>query len=371
VTEQRLHGQPAAEADDSPPEIAVVAVDGGNSKTDVALVGADGAVLGVARGPSTSHQAVGSRTAMRTLVALVDAAASEGGRSGAARGATHAAVLVHCVAGADLRSDDRLIERWLRPLGLADRTIVRNDAFAGLRAGAASGWGVSVVCGAGLNCVGIGPTGRTVRYPALGEISGDWGGGLGVGTAALGAAVRARDGRGQRTALETLVPAWFALSRPLALVEAIHLGRIGEARLGELAPVVFDAAGEGDAVARSIVDRVADEVVLIAVSAIRRLGVARRPVEVVLAGGLFRTDDSPFHDRVDRGIHAVAPWAVVHRLAAPPVLGAALLGLDALGVTAAAEVRARVELTVERLERASSTDRLERAASADRPSEAR
>jgi N-acetylglucosamine kinase-like BadF-type ATPase len=280
-------------------------------------------------------------------------------------------VLVHCVAGADLRSDDRLIELWLRPLGLADRTIVRNDAFAGLRAGAASGWGVSVVCGAGLNCVGIGPTGRTVRYPALGEISGDWGGGLGVGTAALGAAVRARDGRGPRTALETLVPARFGLSRPLALVEAIHLGRIDEARLGELAPVVFDAAGENDAVARSLVDRVADEVVLIAVSAIRRLGVARRPVEVVLAGGLFRTADVPFHDRVGRGIHAVAPRAVIHRLAAPPVLGAALLGLDAIGATAEAEARARAEVTAERLERASSTDRLERAASADQPSEAR
>ena len=367
MSERQVHDLLAAATGEAPPGIAVVAADGGNSKTDGALIRADGAVIGVARGASTSHQAVGARAAARTLVALVESAAVEGGWGGA----THAAVLVHCVAGADLPSDDRLIERVLRPLGLADRTIVRNDAFAGLRAGAESGWGVSVVCGAGLNCVGLGPTGRTVRYPALGEISGDWGGGLGVGTAALAAAVRGRDRRGPRTTLETLVPDWFGLSRPLVVVGAIHRGRISEARLGELSPVVFEAAGAGDAVARAIVDRVADEVVLIAVSAIRRLGLARQPVEVILAGGLFRTADARFHDRIGRGIHAAAPRAIVRRLAAPPVLGAALIGLDTVDATSAAKERTRAGLTVERLERAAAARRPTGAGSADQPTEGR
>jgi N-acetylglucosamine kinase-like BadF-type ATPase len=38
---------------------AILAVDGGNSKTDVALVDAGGGVLGAARGPGTSHHHLG------------------------------------------------------------------------------------------------------------------------------------------------------------------------------------------------------------------------------------------------------------------------------------------------------------------------
>jgi N-acetylglucosamine kinase-like BadF-type ATPase len=105
-----------------------------------------------------------------------------------------------------------------------------------LRAGTERGWGVAVVCGAGINCVGVGPDGRHVRFPALGSISGDWGGGFDVGLAALSAAARGEDGRGPRTELERVVPEHFRLESPSALAEAIHLGSIPLRRLVELPP---------------------------------------------------------------------------------------------------------------------------------------
>ena len=71
-----------------------------------------------------------------------------------------------------------------------------------LRAGTERGWGVALVCGAGMNCVGVGPDGTHVRFPALGAITGDWGGGFDVGLAGLSAAARSEDGRGPKTALE-------------------------------------------------------------------------------------------------------------------------------------------------------------------------
>ena len=60
-----------------------------------------------------------------------------------------------------------------------------------------------------------------------------------------------------------------------------------------------------------------------------RLDLQDEAVEVVLGGGIFDTTDTAFHARVAAGVHAVAPRAVLVRLAAPPVLGAALIGLDA------------------------------------------
>ena len=86
-----------------------------------------------------------------------------------------------------------------------------------------------------------------------------------------------------------------------------------------------------------------------ALAIIRRLHLARRDVDVVLAGGVFRSNDPVFEARIADGIHAVAGRARVHRLDAPPVLGAALLGFDRLAglstaARAAATARARATL---------------------------
>jgi hypothetical protein len=70
---------------------------------------------------------------------------------------------------------------------------------------------------------------------------------------------------------------------------------------------------------------------------------------VVLAGSVFRTDDRGFIGRIRSGIAAVAPQATLVRLDAPPVLGAALLGADALGLGRSAETRIRAGITFDRL----------------------
>lgn len=236
-----------------------------------------------------------------------------------------------CVAGADFARDVTALRRGIESSGVARRITVRNDAFAALRAGTARGWGIVVICGAGVNAAGIGPDGRSERFAALGEISGDWGGGYGVGQAALAAAVRARDGRGPRTELERAVPELLGVSRPADVTKALYDGRMRPRRLEELTPLTFEHAMAGDAVARSIVDRLADELAVMAVAIARRLRVARREVDVILAGGVFRTMDLAFYARIRERVMDAVPRASVRRLEARPVLGAALLGLDELG----------------------------------------
>ena len=210
-----------------------------------------------------------------------------------------------------------------------------------------------MVCGAGINGQGVGPTGKIIRFAGVGEFSGDRGGGGDVGRAALAASIRGRDGRGPRTSLEKLVPAYFGLKRPDALTSELYSGRLDPDRMRELAPLVFAAAGDGDPVARRIVDDLADEVVAWSVAMIRRLHLTRTDVPVVLAGGTFRTTDEPFYARIRSGIAAVAPAARVRVLSAPPVLGSALIGLDRLALgpseRSAAEASLRSALTFERL----------------------
>jgi N-acetylglucosamine kinase-like BadF-type ATPase len=329
-----------------PRPAAILAVDGGNSKTDVALVAADGSLLAALRGPTTSHQQVGLEAGADRLAALIAEARAT---AGLAPDDPPADVGVYALAGADTLADARRLLASFVARHLAASGLVINDAFAPIRAGSPRGWGIALICGSGINAAGIAPNGRTARLAALGGISGDWGGGGDVGLAALGAAVRARDGRGPRTALEASVPSHFGFRRPLDLTWAIELGSVPEARLRELSPLVFAIAGQGDPVARSIVDRLADELVTMAGAMIRRLNLTRRDPEVVLAGGVFNARDDTFESRIAAGVQAVAPKATLRRMDAPPVLGAALLALDRYdgsipGGRAAAEARLRAAL---------------------------
>lgn len=193
-----------------------------------------------------------------------------------------------------------------------------------------------------MNGAAIAPDGRMAQFAGLGDISGDWGGGQAVGMAGLAAAVRAEDGRGAHTSLEKIVPRHFGLATPPALVAALYKEKIPRRRMAELSPIVFRVAGEGDAVARGIVDRLADEMAVMAVALIRRLRIARLDVEVVLAGGVFQNDDAPFRERLTSRICDVAPAARLVRPELLPVAGAALLGLDRLVAEGAADPAALV-----------------------------
>jgi N-acetylglucosamine kinase-like BadF-type ATPase len=199
------------------------------------------------------------------------------------------------------------------------------------------------VCGAGINCVGVSPDGRHARFPALGAISGDWGGGYDVGLAGLSAAARSEDGRGPKTSLENAVPAHFGATTASAVGEAIHRGRIAQSRVVELAPLVLSAAG-ADPVAGSIAARLAAEIVALVRVALERLELTATPVEVLLGGGLTRSGDGRLIGAVQAALKEVAPAASVHATSSPPIVGAALLGLDRLEADTEAQARARHEL---------------------------
>jgi N-acetylglucosamine kinase-like BadF-type ATPase len=301
----------------------VLAVDGGNSKTDVALVAEGGRLVGAVHGSTVSHQAVGLEEGMDRLARLAEQVG--------VTAASPADIGVFALAGADYPSDVRLLRRAIAGLGVAREIVVVNDTMAALRAGSRRPWGVALICGQGVNGAGVAPDGRVARFDGVGDISGDWGGGQSLGEAAQAASVRARDGRGPRTSFEWLVPSYFGLASPAAVVRALYDERIDLDRLAELSPVVFEAAVAGDAVARGIVDHLADEMGVMAAALIRRLRLGRLDPDVVLGGGVFRADDPAFHERLRAAVLAAAPAARIVRLEAPPVLGSALLGLEQLG----------------------------------------
>jgi N-acetylglucosamine kinase-like BadF-type ATPase len=312
----------------------VIAVDGGASKTHLALVGRDGELLELVRGLESSPQNLGLERALAVLDGLFSKA----------RGASGVAEVAQLnMSGVDFPSEERELREAIEARRWAQRTFVDNDTFAVLRAGTERGWGVAVVCGSGINCVGVAADGRHARFPALGPITGDWGGGSDVGYAALFAAARGQDGRGPHTTLEHAVPEHFGLETPDELAEAIHRGRIPARRLIELPPVVF-AEAERDAVAAGILERLASEMVAMARVALERLDLADKPTEVLLGGGLIQSGDGRLGAAVEEELRRLAPKVEVSAASSPPIVGAALLGLDELAAPPEAQRRVRAEL---------------------------
>lgn len=323
-------------------ERLVLAIDGGGSKTDLAIARSDGTLLSLVRGPVSSAQHLGAERSIEAISSLLDRALEQIGGPLAEEPLAEVAQIL--LSGLDYPEEEETYLALAAARGWARRTFVGNDTFAILRAGIEEGWGVAVVCGAGMNCVGIGRDGRRVRFPAVGEISGEWGGGRDVGLAALSAAARSEDGRGPATTLEEKVPRHFGLRTPLELTKAIHFGGIPEERISELAPLVLDEA-DGDPVAAAMVDRIVAEVVGFTRVTLERLELTAGPVAVALGGGLIQHGSERLLGGIRAGLHEIGPAIETRVLTSPPITGAVLMALDEIGASVKAKDKLRREIT--------------------------
>jgi len=322
-------------------EELVLAIDGGNSKTDVVLVSGSGQVLSHVRGPGSSPHRLGIDGALELLGDMFSKAAAQAGVSERRPMATVAQINL---AGVDFPSEEEIATAAVGRLGWAREHVVGNDTFALLRAGTDAPDAAAVVCGAGINCVGVARDGRHARFASLGRISGDWGGGMELGDEALWWAARAADGRGPATVLADLVPAFFDLPDVPSVYEAIHFGRLDHRRLIELAPIMLQASREGDEVARGVVTTLAQEVVHMARAALTRLELLEVPTAVVLGGGVLTSRDEILLAEIDARLAEVAPLATSVVTEVSPVVGAALLALDRVGAAPEAKAALRTGL---------------------------
>lgn len=318
-----------------------VAVDGGNSKTDVVIGTSSGSVLATVRGPGSSPHQLGVPGAIALIDSLILAARQ--------RAELPPSTVLHraeiYLAGADLPAEVEVLDKAVGESGWAREHRVDNDTFALLRAGTDVPDAVAVVCGAGINCVGRTADGRTARFLSLGQISGDWGGGHHLGALALYYAARGEDGRGEPTALSAAVADTFGRATIEDVSAALHLGEVPPERIHDLAPVLFAVAASGDDVAARVVRRQAREVVSLVGVAAGRLGLLEQAYGVVLGGAVLAARHPLLHDAIAEGIRVHSPHASITVVAERPVTGVALLALDALGAPPSAATRLRAALT--------------------------
>lgn len=301
----------------------LVAIDGGGTKTEGIAFDESGQVLGIESWGPSNPDLVGMGAAVALVAELVESLVLKSDRP-------LVSIAVY-LSGLDFAWQTEAFREGLLALQLAaarhPRLTVDNDIFAVLRVGTDADSAVAVVCGTGINAVGVRADGARIRYPALGSISGDWGGGLDLGRAALWHAARDEDGRGVRTAMTSAVKLNFGVDHLEELMAGIGSGSVAPNALAALSPIVFSCASFGDPVAVGLVERLADEVALFATNTLRRLSLLDEPTPVILGGGILTSGEGLLTDRVERAVLSAAPLAKILFINAPPILGAALLSL--------------------------------------------
>ena len=296
----------------------VLGIDAGGTKTVCLLADERGDVVAESRGPGANLHAAGEETVERVLQQVV-AGALDG------RPVVPAAICLG-IAGVDRQHEADTIAAIMRRIGHRSRVLVVNDALIALAAGAGDDPGVVIISGTGSIVYGRNQRGEAARAGGWGHMIGDEGSGYWIGREALAAVMRAGDGRGPETQLQADVLAHFGiadLSRLPGIVYDRDVPRMSVAALG---PIVDRAAGQGDAVARRIIDMAADELALAARSVATRLEMRGDAFTFLLAGTVFRVVPR-LTTGLPHRLTEIAPRSTCRLLDEEPARGAVWLAL--------------------------------------------
>jgi N-acetylglucosamine kinase-like BadF-type ATPase len=296
----------------------VLGVDGGNTKSLALVADLDGRVVGTGRAGCGDIYASTVEPALAELDVAVGCALREADAS-----PDEIVAAGFSLAGADWPEDHAFLEAEMgRRLGPSTRIVVVNDALGALRGGTPAGEGVAVVAGTG-SAIGARRHERTWHASFWGED----GGALTIGHAALRAMVRAELALDPPVQFNDAALAALGASSVEDLLHHATRRRATRTMLASLAPVILDAADDGDPIALRIVLAAGQRLAEYAGVAARTVGLGDDPYPLVLAGGVFR-HPSPL---IRTEIIASLPGARVIDAAFEPVAGALLLGFDALG----------------------------------------
>ncbi len=318
--------------------------DVGSTKTHVLIADEQGAALGFGVGGPGNHEAVGYPGLLAALRAAFDQAlamsqAAPEQIAGAGFG----------LSGYDWASEEAPMRAALHSLGLSAPLAAVNDSILGLLAGSAEGWGIGVVSGTGCNCWGWDQTRQRIgRVTGGGIMMGEGAGASEIMFQAVHAVARAWTRRGPATALSQAFVRLVGAKDPADLLEGLMNNRYSLD--ASAAPLIFQAAAGGDAIAHGLVLWAGRELGELANAVIRQLEFEALEFEVILVGSMY--DGSPLlAETMGQTIHTLAPGARLARLTAPPVTGAVILGMEQAGLRPNAAVRQRLATTLQPLYR--------------------
>jgi glucosamine kinase len=311
--------------------MSILAVDVGGTSTRAAVVTPDGTCIGYARAGRGNPT---SSSVDDAAAAIVQATHNALTAAGAELGDVVAGIIGIAGAGAEAGAS---LRSALAAAGVHDRVAFEVDVLTTYCSGTLAPDGYVIVAGTGAAAVRILDRRTEATCDGLGWLLGDSGSGFWIGHRAVRAAVDALGDRGPATVLVDPVlqllgvdpePRHGRHGRPITVdrvMAAVY--RLRPVELAEFAPIVFDAAARGDAVADAIVDGAATEL-----SATLSTVVSTDVRGPLVLGGSILTNRPEMADRVGASFRDLTGLDEPVVPVADGIAGAAVIALLRSGV---------------------------------------
>lgn len=292
----------------------LIAVDGGGTKTEAVLAGCYGNVLATAITTGSNPLFVGNEEAVQAVAGSVETIRGDIDPKDICR-------IVIAVPG--IRG---CREQIASELGVPRETVsFHPDDFSVFYGALAKDHGVVTLAGTGSFTIGVSLSGQQATVGGWGPIIGDMGSGQWIGTKALEAVTREFDRLGPETDLTEKILEHYRIEKVWQLRRSVTPG------VAYLAPLVKEAAEEGDDVALSIIEGAAKGLAEMAVAVIERLGLDDDCYNLALTGGISEFGEillGRFEEYIRRSCQEIS----IVRPRFQPVIGALLIAMRETGV---------------------------------------
>jgi N-acetylglucosamine kinase-like BadF-type ATPase len=297
-------------------------IDGGGTRTRLALAHGDGRVFGFAETGCCSFVELGREQAQQALEQLWRCAWQSADSS------PRAVDALFIGTGSILSQGDAATNCEMAiSLGLAasGNILAGNDVCNALAGALGARPGLLLICGTGSVCYGRNANGESHRAGGWGHLLDDRGSAHWIGWSALIAATRAADGRGEPSALTELVLDKLRLSDMTEIYRKVHHDGVPRAEIAAWAPHIISVAEAGDGVANKIVESAVAGLVEMVAAVAGRLEFQQ--FELALTGGLI-SNAASFRTRFLDRLAIRFPRFRVAEDGLEPVFGAVLLACE-------------------------------------------
>ena len=297
-----------------------IGIDGGGTKTKCVLTDENLNIKFEAQSGPSHFLTIGTDIVAETIINLVDKCLTHGNIA-----PQELKSVVLGTTGAGRITDAKKLEKAVYNFARTNNFIlptfkVVSDARIALEGAFSGNPGSILIAGTGSIMFGKDRTGEIHRVGGFGRLIGDEGSGLTIGRKGLNIVAKYFDGRVSNTFLAEKIKEKFNITNGSELITKVYNDEI---KTQHVAPLVMEAAKQGDNFCKDILDKESDELLLHIMAMNRKLN--EEKMKVVFIGGTI-TNENLYSNMLKEKIKLYLPNVILQNPDYPPELGAVILG---------------------------------------------
>ena len=235
------------------------------------------------------------------------------------------------IAGANWPDEIEMLTKEVQTRFNLENITIVNDCVAALHGGTDNPNSIVLCAGSQFNCAIM--VGGEIKHVLNNYVHPNDQGGEALGLRALQAIFDSHIGMRDKTTLTQKFMDHYGYDE----IDRLLLGRDRQqlkTSPKDTVPILLEAAWQNDRVALDIIVEFSRSIAQYAVGSLKKYNLIGKDCDIVLSGGIFKSKHPLFFETISMEVHRISSHAKVVNAKYEPVVGAALLGLSKVNVSA-------------------------------------